>query len=138
MQKSNAQILDHFYGLLLEMNFHRPDEDVFEGKNYQDDPFILKHLRQIKLKSAKYKALHNKSGYLAILDEIKRLKAIGADELKKLLNPEQQQQLLPLFRKFEELTGKDEASIADDEELLQLIRALKNKLDQSGKSSGDE
>lgn len=132
MQKSNAEILNHFYGLLIEMNFHRAEEDVFSEKDYHDDPFIQKHLRQIKLLSAKYKALHTKSQYAAILVEIKRLKDIGIEELKNFLNPQEAIQLQPLFRKFEELSENDEASIADDQEMLQLIAALKDKLAKPG------
>ena len=37
---------------------------------------------------------------------------------------------MPLFRRFEELSEKDEASIAEDQEMLQLIDALKEKLDK--------
>lgn len=130
MESSNALVLNHFYGLLIEMNFHRPEEDVFPEKNYRDDPFIQKHLQQIKLKSAKYKALLNKNRYTALLAEIKRLKEIGFDEIKNLLNPQEAMRLQPLFRKFEELSKKDEASISEDQELLQLIAALKDKLDK--------
>lgn len=131
MESSNASVLNHFYGLLIEMNFHRPDEDVFPEKNYREDPFIQKHLQQIKLKSAKYKALANKNRYAEIVAEIKRLKEIGFDEIKKLLNPLEVVQLQPLFHKFEELSKEDEASIAEDQELLHLMAALKDKLDKS-------
>jgi|ERR1035437_4055174 hypothetical protein len=130
MENSNASVLHHFYGLLIEMNFHRPEEDVFPEKNYQEDPFIQKHLRQIKLASAKYKAELNKDRYSELLTEIKRLKEIGFDEIKKLLAPREAIQLQPLFRKFEELSKDDEASIAEDKELLQLMTALKEKLDK--------
>jgi len=132
MQKSNADILHHFYGLLLDMNFQQPEDDLLADNQYQDDPFIQKHLKQIRLKSAKYQALLNKNRYHTILAEFKRLKEIGFEEIKKLLNPQQAQQLQPLFRKFEELTEKDEASIVEDQELLQLISALKDKLDKPG------
>ena len=77
MPKSSSQILDHFYSLLMEMNFHRPDEDVFVEKDYRTDPFIQKHLRLIKLKTARYKAAAHKATYEAIIHEIKRLKAIA-------------------------------------------------------------
>ena len=44
-------------------------------------------------------------------------------ELKKLLAPHEQVQLVPLFRKLEELT------ILEDQELLHLMEILKDKLD---------
>lgn len=135
MQKSNAEILNHFYGLLIEMNFTRPEEEVYPEKNYLEDPFIQKHMRQIKLQTSKYKALRSKNTYNAILAEIKRLKEIGFEEVKKLLTPKESLRLQPLFSKFEELSKKDEDSIAEDQEMLQLLNALKDKLD---KQSGDE
>lgn len=131
MQKSNAEILNHFYGLLLEMNFNRPDEDVFVDKDYREDPFISKHLQRIKLQSAKYKIHLNKNRYTAILEEIRRLKDIGIEELKKIVNPQEAAQLQPLFRRFDELSKRDEASIAEDQELLQLISAIKGKIDKT-------
>lgn len=138
MPKNNSQILDHFHNLLMEINFLRPEEDVFGESGYQEDDFIQKHLRQIKLKMAKLRAEQNKGGFKAILEEIRRIKALGANEFNKLLNPEQQLQLQPLFRKFEELSEKDEASMANDAELLQIISVLKEKLDQAGKTEDHE
>jgi hypothetical protein len=131
MKSSNILLLNHFYGLLIEMNFHRVGEDVFLENEYNEDPFIQKHLRQIKLKSAKYKALISKSRYVQLLEEVKRLKEIGFEEIKKLLNPQEIHQLQPLFHKFDELSKKDESSIAEDQELLLLLTILKEKIDKS-------
>lgn len=138
MPKNNSQILDHFHRLLMEINFLRSEEDVFSESDYHEDVFIQKHLRQIKLKMAKLNAEQNKGGFKAILEEVRRIKAMGANELNKLLNPEQQLQLQPLFRKFEELSEKDEASIANDAELLQIISLLKDKLDKADKTEDNE
>lgn len=130
MENSNASILHHFYGLLIEMNFHRPELDMFAEKDFLKDPFIRQHQRQIKLLSAKYKAEMNKNRYTELLKEIKRLKEIGFDEIKKFLKHEEAMQFQPLFRKFENLSQADEASIANDGELLQMIVVLKDKLDK--------
>ena len=131
MQKSNADILNHFYCLLIEMNFHRQEDTAWEDRSYQDDPFIQKHMQQIKLRSAKYKAIRQKTKYDALLNELRRLKEMGVDKLRQLIDPQQVMQLQPLFSKFEELSQKDESSIAEDKELLQLLTALKGKLDKS-------
>lgn len=129
MQKTNAEILHHFYSLLLQMNFH--EEDKTPTADDFTDPFIQKHLRQIKLKIARNKADLKKSNYQSILQEIDRLGKIGTEKLKELLTPKEVLQLQPLFSKFESLSNKDKESIAEDEELLQLISALKDKLDKS-------
>jgi isopropylmalate/homocitrate/citramalate synthase len=125
MANTNAEILHHFYCLLAEVNFHQEDEDLDHGSSLSGDAFIQKHLRQIKLLSAHYKSQQNKSRYQEVIRELKRLKDLGADELKKLLTPDQQYQFQPMFSKFEDLSKKDEASILEDKELLQLLRILK-------------
>lgn len=129
MQKTNAEILHHFYSLLLEINFH--EEDRVTTEDDLADPFIQKHLRQVKLKLARSRAELRKSAYQSILQEIDRLRKMGMDELKKLLTPREALQFKPLFSKFESLSNKDKDSIAEDEELLRLITALKDKLDKS-------
>jgi len=91
-------------------------------------------MQQIKLRTAKYNALRQKSKYNSLLIELKRLKEIGVDKLRQLIGPEEAMQLQPLFSKFEELSEKDEASIAEDQELLQLLAALKGKLDKPNSS----
>ncbi len=131
MQKSNVDILNHLYSLLMEINFHQDSEDMFTDVSYADDAFIQKHLKEVKLRTAKYKASRFKNSYTSILAEIKRLKEVGFDEVRKLLNPQESTQLQPLFNKFEELSKKDEESIAEDQELLQLITVLKNKLNNA-------
>lgn len=138
MQKNNSQILDHFHSLLMQINFHRPEEDVFDETDYLDNTFVQKHLRQIKLKMAKVKAEQNKGGFKALLEEIRKIKEMGAIEYNKLLNPEQQLQFQPLFRKFEEFSEKDEASMENDAELLQIISALKDKLNKADKAEDYE
>jgi hypothetical protein len=129
MQKTNAEILHHFYSLLLEMNFHEAEDEAPTSEELVD-PFIQKHLRLIKLRTAKNRAELKRNNYLSILQEIDRLRKIGVVELKKLLSPREALQLQPLFSKFESLSKKDQESIAEDEELLQLISALKDKLDK--------
>ena len=130
MQKTNAEILHHFYSLLLEMNFHE-DEDEPATSEDLADPFIKKHLRKIKLRTAKNRAELKKETYRSILQEIDRLRKFSMEELKKLLSPKETLQLQRLFSKFESLSIKDQESIADDEELLQLINALKDQMDKS-------
>jgi hypothetical protein len=129
MQKSNAEVLHHFYSLLLEMNFHESEDDEPTVEELAD-PFIQKHLRQIKLKIAKNKAEIKKTKYQSIVDEIERLRKIGIDEIRKLISKQEALQLQPLFSKFESLSERDKQSITEDAELLQLLSILKEKLEK--------
>lgn len=124
------QVLSDLYGLMMEINYHRPDEVVLEELKQKPDAQIEKHLVKIRQISAKLKAQANKERFQKAIDQIRILKEKGLDELKKLINPQEQADLVPLFRKFEELTEKDEAAIVEDQELLHLIEVLKNKLDE--------
>jgi len=125
------QVLSDLYGLMMEINYHRPDEEVLEELQQKPDAQLEKHLVKIRQISAKLKAQANKERFQKAIDQIRIMKEKGLDELRKLINPQEQAQLVPLFRKFEELTEKDETAIVEDQELLHLIEVLKNKLDEN-------
>jgi isopropylmalate/homocitrate/citramalate synthase len=131
MANTNAEILNHFYRLLAEINFRQDEEDMRNLADPTSDAFIEKHLRQIKLLRAQYKAKQTKSRYHEVVAQFMRLKEMGQEQLKKLLTPEQARQFQPLFSRFEDLSKKDEASILEDQELLQLFSILKDKQDMS-------
>lgn len=131
MASNTKEILNNLYGLMMEINFHRPDEDILAGLQANPDQQIDRHLLKIKQLSAKLRAESNKIRFQKAIEQIAILKHKGINELKKILNPQEQTQLVPLFRKFEELTKDDEAVILQDQELLLLIEMLKDKLDEN-------
>lgn len=128
----SRNILNNLYGLLMEMNFHEPEEDVLQQLESKPDSQILKHLTLVKQLTAKIKADVNKSRFQALIDQVNLLRQNGIDELKKLILPEEQAQLIPLFHKFEGMSKEDEQDILNDQELLLLIKILKER---SGNSS---
>lgn len=131
MEATNAkQILNNMYGLMMEINFHRSDEDVL-AETDPNDPFIQKHLQKIRQLSAKYAAIANQGKFEKLKTEVQRLKQLGLEEIKRVLTSQEQIQLQPMFRKFEELTEADGQSILEDQELLQMIEFLKNKTEEN-------
>lgn len=122
------ELLNNLYGLMMEINMNQAEEDVLEELNAAPDPFVEKHLRKVKQLSARFKAETNKQRYEAAIKQLKLLKEKGLDELKRLIRPEHQVQLQPLFRKFEELTPEDEASIIEDQEMLSLMEILNKRI----------
>jgi hypothetical protein len=86
---------------------------------------------KIKQLNAKLKAEANKVRFQKAIEQIRILKQKGLDEIKKLIQPQEQEQLMPLFRKFEELTKEDEEAILEDQELLHLIEILKDRIDEN-------
>lgn len=122
--------LDNLYGLLLEMNYHRePMEFIEEIK--EDDPFVSKHLKKIKLKRSKSKALLARNRYTKLREEFLRLKEYGFEKLQELLTPNEKIELQPLFNKFKELKEKDEIDINEDQDFLIFISKIKNKMDDN-------
>jgi hypothetical protein len=123
--------LNNLYGLMMEINYHRAEEDIQDELQNNPDPFVEKHLKLVKQLSTKLRAVANKRKYTEALDQLKLLKEKGLEELKKLLSFQDQVELQPLFRKFEGLTPDDEASILEDQEVLKLMEILKNRLDEN-------
>lgn len=128
---SAKQVLSNLYGLMMEMNYYLPDEQLIIELQEKHDSHLENHLIKIRQISARLKAQQNKANFQKAIEQIKALKEKGLDELKKIINPQEQAQLLPLFRKFEELTEEDKESIFEEQELLYLIEVLKNKMDES-------
>ncbi len=129
MSAKTKEILNNLYGLMMEINFHKADDDVLADLQQHGDQQIDKHLIKVKQLSAKLKAEENKLRFQKAIEQITLLKKKGIDELKKLLAPHEQVQLVPLFRKLEELTEEDKSAILEDQELLHLMEILKDKLD---------
>jgi hypothetical protein len=135
MNSKNAkQILSDLYGLMMEINYHRSDQEVLNELQECPDPTLDKYLIQIKQMKAKLRALENESRFQKAIDYLNSLKSKGLDEIKKSLSLEEQTTLIPLFRKFENLTMEDENDILEDSELLLCIEKLKEKLDSDENS----
>lgn len=127
------EILNNLYGLMMEINYHKSDEDVLRELKESPDLFVEDHLMKIKRTMAKYRAMTNRNRIDMAMDQLRKLKEKGLDEVKKLLTPQEQVELAPLFRKFEELTPEDEASILEDQQLLKLLEKLqKESTDEQG------
>ncbi len=132
MSTLNArQTLSNLYGLMMEINFHRADEDILAELQGNPDAKIDEHLLKIKRLRSKLKAQESKVRFQHALEQLTLLKQKGIDELQKLLGPQAQQQLVPLFRKFEGITKEDELAILEDQELLHMLEILKDKLDET-------
>lgn len=127
--KNTKKILSDLYGLMMEINYHRLDDDVLSELQERPDQQLDKHLIQIKRLKAKLKASANENRFNKVLEYLEKLKNKGLEEIKKSLSPEEQSKLVPLFRKFDNLTEKDEKDILEDSEFLHYIELLKDKLD---------
>ena len=130
--KNAIEILNNYYGLMIEINYHKPAEDYLDQLENTSE-FVNKHLDSVKLKQAKAKAIFIKKKYINLQSEFQRIKQYGIEELKKLLGTKERQDLVPLFRKFEELSKNEEVEIIDDNDFLDFIATLKEKLNDEAK-----
>lgn len=128
MSTNAKQILNNLYGLMMEINYHRTDEDVLAEYNEKPDVQVNSHLVKIRQISAKLQAEANKARYANAIEQIAKLKERGIEEFKKLFNPSEQAELVPMFNKFTELSKKDEAAILEDQEMLHFMEILKDKV----------
>lgn len=131
METGNAkQVLSNLYGLMMEINLHREDEDILEELKNNPDPQIEKHLTNIRRLTTKYKAYAYKLQFQKALDKLRQLKEKGIEEIKQFLNPEEQAQLVTLFRKFDETSPESEADLLEDDQFLSCMNILKTKLNE--------
>lgn len=131
--QNTKQILSNLYGLMMEINFHREDEEVWRELQENPDPQIEKHLLRIKQIMAKMKAEANRIRFVKAKEQLALLKQKGIEEIQRLINPQERAQYAPLFRKFEELTKEDEDDIMEDQELLKLLEILNKQIDNGSK-----
>jgi hypothetical protein len=127
--QNTKQILSDLYGLMMEINFHREDDEVFIELQKNPDPQIEKHIVRIKQITAKIKAEANRIRFVRAKEHLALLKQKGIEEIQRLITPQERVKYAPLFRKFEELTKEDEDSIMEDQELLTLLEILNKQID---------
>jgi hypothetical protein len=122
--------LDNLCGLLLEMNYHKEPID-FLVEIEEGDVFVSNHLRNIKLRRSKVKALTMQNNYAKLREEFLRLKEYGFEKLQELLTPNERMELQPLFSKFKEIEEKDEIDINEDRDFLIFISKMKDKMNNN-------
>lgn len=132
--QNTKQILSDLYGLMMEINFHREDEEVLKELQEHPDSQIEKHLLRIKQISANIKAETNRRRFLKAKEQLAQLRQKGIEEIQRLLTPEERIQYVPLYRKFKESSNEDEEDILEDQEFLKLIEILNKQTDNDSKT----
>jgi len=127
--RSTKQILSDLYGLMMEINFHREDEEVLKELEENPDPQIEQHLLKIKQIQTKLRAVANRRRFDKAKEQFALLKKKGIEEIRRRISPQERIEYAPLFRKFEELTKEDEEAILEDQELLKLLEILNKQID---------
>lgn len=128
--RNAKQILSDLYGLMMEINFYREDEEVLKELEANPDPQIEGHLLRIKQIKAKVRAEANRTRFAWAKEQLALLKEKGIEEIQRLITPQERIQYAPLFSKFEEMTKEDELTILEDQELLKMLEILNKKINE--------
>jgi hypothetical protein len=131
--RNTKQILSDLYGLMMEINFHREDEEVLQELEENPDTQIEQHLLRIKQIQTKLRAEANRRRFVKAKEQFALLKKKGIEEIQRRISPQERIEYAPLFRKFEELTKEDEEAILEDQELLKLLEILNKQIDNDSK-----
>jgi hypothetical protein len=129
--QNTKQILSDLYGLMMEINYHREDEEVLKELLENPDPQIERHLNKIKQINAKVRAEANRIRFLKAKEQIALLREKGIEAIQNFITPQERLQLAPLFSKFEEMTSEDENDILEDQELLKMLEILNEKMNEN-------
>jgi len=130
MEKMNNKlIVDRLYEIILEANLNKPPEEVLIELDKNPDPEIEKYLGKIRFYRTKTKSIVNKTRFSAAKAELVSLINSYGDSLKELFSGEEYELLLRFHRNYKESTEKDEQSMLEDKKLLELLKKMKNDLD---------
>jgi len=129
--QNTKRILSDLYGLMMEINFHREDEEVLKELGENPDSQIEGHLLRVKQIKAKVRAEISRIRFARAKEQLILLKEKGIEELQRLISPQERVQYAPLFSKFEEMTKEDEENIMEDQELLKMLEFLNNKINEN-------
>lgn len=129
--QNTKQILSDLYGLMMEINYHREDEEVLKELQENPDSQIERHLNRIKQINAKVRAEANRIRFLKAKEQLAYLREKGIEAIQNLISPQERLQLAPLFSKFEEMTSEDENDILEDQELLKMLEILNEKMNEN-------
>ena len=128
--RNTKQILSDLYALMMEINFHREDQDVLKELLENPDSQIEGHLLRIKQIKAKLRAEANRTRFAWANEQLALLKEKGIEEIQRLITPQERIHYAPLFSKFEEMTEEDKLNILEDQELLKILEILNKRINE--------
>jgi hypothetical protein len=129
--QNTKQILSDLYGLMMEINYHREDEEVLKELLENPDQQIEMHFNRIKQINAKIRAEANRIRFVKAKEQLAYLREKGIEAIQNIITPQERLQFAPLFSKFEEMTSEDEKDILEDQELLKMLEMLNEKMNEN-------
>lgn len=124
----NKHIINRLYELMIEANLNRPDEEVLLEIEKSNDPDIDRYLSKIQFYRTKSKSIINKSRFSHAKEELARLVSEYKGRLSEMFSGEEYDLILRFHRNYKQSTEKDEQSMMENKKLLELLKKLKDDL----------
>lgn len=131
--KEKIDFVNRIYGLIIEANMHRPDEEVLPEISATTDEYYSNGLALVRQLNTKAKAHLNKSRFSQaqnLLDEL--LSASGSDLesfFKDLVSEPENDKILALFKNYQSLSEEDKKAMLLDNKILEIISKAKKNLE---------
>lgn len=133
--KEKVDFVNSLYGLMLEANLSRSDEEVLHGIDVKADPYLNQALTFIRQLNTKAKAQVNRSRFSNAQQMVEELISKAGNNLDAFFNglvsePENKE-ILAFFRNFQSLSDADKQAMLRDTKILEIISKAKKGLDSS-------
>jgi len=126
----NSDIINRLYELMIEANLKKPDEEMLLEIDSTNDSDVEKYLSKIKFYRTSSKSIINRNRFLSAKRELMKLITEYKGKLSDLFSGEEYDLLLRFHRNYKESTEKDEQSMMENKKLLDLLKKLKNDLNE--------
>lgn len=133
--KEKIDFVNGLYGLMLEANLNRSDDEIMHGIDIKADPYLDQSLSFIRQLNTKAKAQLNKSRFNYAQQMLAELLNKTGDNLedflKGILSEPENKEMLAFFSNFQSLSETDKKAMLLDNKILEIISKAKNELDSS-------
>lgn len=131
--KEKIDFVNRLYGLIIEANMHRSDEEVVPEINLTNDVYYSNGLALVRQLNTKAKAHLNKSRFSQAQQLLNELLSKTGDNLesffKGLTSEPESEKILALFKNYQSLSDADKQAMLLDNKVLELISKAKKNID---------
>lgn len=130
--KEKIDFVNRIYGLIIEANMHRPDEEVMPEVN-TSDLYYVNGLTLVRQLNTKAKAQLNKNRFTQaqeLLNELLQKAGSNLESFFRGLSSEpENEKVLAFFRNYQSLSETDKKAMLMDNKVLELMSKAKKNLD---------
>jgi len=131
--KEKIDFVNHIYGLIIEANMYRADEEVIPEINSTTDVYFSDGLAMVRQLNTKAKAFLNKNRFSQAQELLNEFLNKTGDNLemlfKGLVSEHENEKILALFKNYQSLSEDDKKAMLLDNKILEIISKAKKDLD---------